>query len=282
LALWILAALIGVADAPCYGQGIQQLSVVSLYLVCPVPGTDWITTGTGFVVTNKTGKYLISNWHVLSGRTWPSGALENSNGVPTNVIVFYHSKKLGTWTPISEPLYSGEGTNGSPLWLEHSLGGKKIDVVALPLEKENSEVSIYPMDMHLADTDLSIQPATTVSVIGFPGVLSKPRQFPIWKTGNIASEPELDYNGMPVVLVGVVIRPGMSGSPVIAHCAGTYQSRSGDTILNSGFVDRFVGVLSGNMDGEIALVWKPRVITEIIERGKKPATRELVGAPQSE
>lgn len=256
----------------CFATMIDPMSVRSLYLFEPLPSsTNGLgLTGTGFIVANKGTNYLITNWHVLSGREWPAtNSTDPKGSFPKDVIIFYNSKVLGNWIPVSEPLYD---TNGVPLWLEDKSGGLNIDVVALPLTSHDNRVQPYPLDLNLENVDMQLSPAMSVSIIGFPNNLTNPGEFPVWKTGNIASEPDIDYKEKPLMLVSVIIRKGMSGSPVIARSIGTYIDKEGNTDVHTGITDKFLGVLSGYQpDNEIAYVWKSRVISEILEHGQRGA-----------
>jgi len=212
-----------------YGQKqmhVDPLSCTSLMLFCPNPQNPQMgLQGTGFVVTQNGTNYLISNWHVLSGRAWPTMKAEMSMGtnqiVPTNVIIYFRKTPIGGCKPILESLYD---SNGVALWFEHQLGGTNIDVVALPLPSiHDDEIVIMPLDLGLAETDILLGPAMAVSIIGFPRYITIPNDMPLWKTGYIASDPDLDNGGFPRFLVGVNARPGMSG------CAGAWwlwESRS--------------------------------------------------------
>ena len=63
---------------------------------------------------------------------------------------------------------------------------------------------------------------------------------PVWKTGSIASEPEVDFDGKPCFLLDVSAFPGMSGSPAFAISYGTYESTSGAAKV--GGVRKFLGI----------------------------------------
>jgi len=154
---------------------------------------------------------------------------------------------------------------GNKLWIEHP-HGKDVDVVAIPfLIAPNIEV--YDIDLKSSDFDLMIYPSEAVSIIGFPEGLTSAGRLPIWKTGHIASDIDIDWNGKPVFLIDATTKSGMSGSPVIAKRVSIYQTSKGNTIGNA---VRFLGVYSGrNIGGdriEVGLVWKPRVISEILQK----------------
>ena len=50
-----------------------------------------------------------------------------------------------------------------------------------------------------------------ISIIGFPLGMSGPSRMAIWKTGHIATEPDVDYNGEPFFIIDATTRQGMSG-----------------------------------------------------------------------
>lgn len=241
---------------------VDPLSTQSLSLITSA-GDTAIASATGFIVQYQSHNYLITNWHALTGKDPSTGKIEDPLGrTPTFVSIWYHGLTLGTWVRKSEPLYSSKGNKQ---WIEHPLG-PKVDVVALPLSSIHSDAKIYPFDLNLAKADMIPVVAMPVSIIGFPFGLSGPGKFPIWKTGHIATDPDLDYDNMPVFLIDATTRPGMSGSPVVLRLSGGYQTRSGGTMMvTSGITTLFLGVYSAQQnESEIGKVWKPQVIDEIL------------------
>ncbi|MCF7917164.1 MAG: serine protease [Candidatus Omnitrophica bacterium] len=242
---------------------IDTLSVASLYLIVK-NGESFLGTATGFIVKHDDTNYLITNWHVLSGRNPGTNEVIHSTGAaPREVLIWHHGETLGQWKLKSEQLYN---ESGEKRWIEHDLG-RNIDIVALPLKNLPNDVKIYPFDLSLVNSNIQTEMAMTVSIIGFPHGLAAGGRFPIWKTGHIASEPRLDFEGKPVFLIDATTRAGMSGSPVIIRSKGTYRNRKGDRVISSGFITRFLGVYSGRLSGdtEIGYVWKPHLIEEILK-----------------
>lgn len=244
---------------------IDPLSRVSLYLECSFRGMI-IGCGTGFVIAHNGAVYLITNWHVVTGRNLDTGKpLANTGAAdPDTIRIWYHAAKhLGSWIPKTERLL--DPTTKAPRWREHTRGGE-IDVVALPLT-QHQDVQIYPLDLSLAKTDLSVSPSEPVSIIGFPFGIAVAGKFPIWKTGHVASDMELDYEGKPVFLIDATTRSGMSGSPVVAKRTGFRRSRSGGS---GGTMPRksvrFLGIYSGRIrdQSDVGMVWKPEVLDGIL------------------
>jgi len=253
---------------PLWGQTakyIDPLSGQSLSIITSI-GNKEIATATGFIIQYNNHNYLITNWHVVTGKDPISGKIEDPLGrTPTDLSIWYHGDTIGTWFLKTEPLYS---STGSPKWIEHPLG-QKVDVVAVPLSIQ-TDIHIYPFDLGLANTDMIPEVAMPVSIIGFPFGLSGPGKFPIWKTGHIATEPDLDYDDLPVFLIDATTRPGMSGSPVVLRLPGGYQTKSGNRIIGvGGFKTLFLGIYSAQQPySEIGKVWKPQVINEILDQIK--------------
>jgi len=244
---------------------IDPLSCVSLHLECFFQGT-LIGTGTGFIVVYDGTNYLITNWHVVTGRDPNTGEPMATTGVadPDTIGIWHHdAKRLGSWHRIYEPLI--DPTNGNKLWKEHPLG-KQVDVIGLAL-KPNDDIRVYPLDTSLAQTDLALAPSEPVSIVGFPFGIAAAGKFPIWKTGHTASDIDLNYDDKPIFLVDATTRPGMSGSPVFARRIGGYRASTAAWNLGGNAVS-FLGVYSGRIreQADVGMVWKPTVIDDILSQ----------------
>jgi hypothetical protein len=108
-------------------------------------------------------------------------------------------------------------------------------------------------------------------VVGYPFADLTYASLPIWKRASLASEPDIDVDQLPKMLIDTATRPGLSGSPVIMQRVGIHGVTGGvitdDTII--GRIRKFVGIYSGRIgDGEfkaqLGIVWKARVISEIV------------------
>ena len=245
---------------------INPLSVVSLKLE-KVYKNEIISFATGFIVERDNKYYLITNWHVVSGRHPSTYEIFDKQGrIPEELNIWYNGKKLGSWIRKSEKLYEN---NGKHRWLEHPYGSD-IDVVALPIKVSSTDITIYSIDLNLSKTDMIPEVAMPISIIGFPSFISNvmpDNKFPIWKTGYIASEPEVDFNDEPVFLIDTTPRKGMSGSPVVLRLSGGYKTRTGRTMMvSSGYKTLFLGIYSGYWSlPEVGKVWKPSVLDDIFE-----------------
>jgi hypothetical protein len=268
-AIPLIGLIILAAVQPTYAGRIDSLSLASVKLELYAKSA-LLGTATGFVIKYDTQYYLITNWHVVTGRDpWTDSPVFNES--PDTLAAWLPIKKSGAFAWVREwiPLYdSGAGY----LWVEHPLG-REIDVVALPLRTIDSTKWVIPLDISLENTDVDVRIAMDVSIIGFPKGLTGGGAFPIWKTGQIASEPDIDFLNMPIVLVDTRTVSGMSGSPALLRMHGSYLQKSTGGYLVGKTGTRFMGVYSGRLPWELAdkaaqsdlgIIWKAKVITEII------------------
>ena len=243
---------------------LDYYTTVSLYLTVQRTN-DTIGTATGFVVKKKERAFLITNWHVVSGKDPIHGdKVEDPLGrIPDRVKIWHNGKVLGTRVGRTELLF---GTNGAPRWVEHPKG-HSFDVVALALEAVDETVELYPLDLASADGNMAVSISMPVSIVGFPLGQTASVDFPIWKIGHIASEPELDFEGKPRFLIDATTRSGMSGSPVYLRNFGPYIKKSGVLMMATGITTKFLGIYSAQSNAmEIGIVWKPSVIDEVLEK----------------
>ncbi|MBE0360023.1 trypsin-like peptidase domain-containing protein [Pseudoalteromonas aliena] len=243
---------------------VDPLSCTSLFIE-PCFNEIGLSVATGFLLKYCEDTYLITNWHVVSGKDADSlECLDKKNlAIPNNLLVSFHKKgSLGEWVKRRIDLLDD---NEDPLWLEHPLGSE-VDVVVIKLD-ETDDIEIYTLDYQLKDKDMVPVTAMPVSVVGYPFGLSAGANWPIWKTGNIASDHGIDFEvNRPAFLIDATTRAGMSGSPVVLR-ADSYQTSDGNYEMAGGIQTRFLGVYAGRIHGqsEIGRVWRPFVIQETIE-----------------
>lgn len=252
-------------------RSIDERSIRSLFLNLNYDDT-FIGTATGFVVRRDTVPYLVTNRHVVRGRRQDDDEpIDTTNGALPNRVVIGHrvGKDLGTAHTRSEALYD---ENGRPAWLEHPRFAGAVDIAALPLT-QTSGIDLFPYDPWDPGQAIVIAPATAVSVIGYPFGVMAGGPFPVWLTGFVASEPQVDAIGLPTILIDCRTRMGSSGSPVIAfRSGGAVHMEDGATAIGAGPFVRFLGVYSGRVheESDIGLVWKHPLIAEIIEGQNRP------------
>ena len=131
----------------------------------------------------------------------------------------------------------------------------------------NAEAVAYPLPLAIEPADeVLVGPAEIVSVIGFPLGLGVNGCFAIWVTGFVATDPRIDYGGLPVFLIDCRTRKGQSGSPVVAYRSGgsVFREDGGVSIAGHAAV-RTLGVYTGriNEESDLGMVWKWEAVVEL-------------------
>ena len=254
-----------VGSPPQRQINIDRLSVTSLLLEALADGQP-IGTATGFVVQKGENYYLLTNLHVVTGRNPVTNApLYRDGAVPNALNILHNVKdKFGSWRLVRESLFHGE--TGEPRWIEHPERRRLIDVVALPLTNLTG-IALYPLDLELRNTPIRVAPAEVITIVGFPYGQTAGAGLAIWKSGTIASDPDVDYGGQPVFLIDATTRPSMSGSPVYARRSGSSVGPRGGVQIFGGTRDRFLGIYAGRIheDAEVGRVWKVDALMDIYE-----------------
>lgn len=223
-----------------------------------------LATATGFLADAPAGPVLITNRHNVTGRHQETNQpLSATGGIPNRLAILHNrSDQLGQWLWQVEPLHDAQG---HPLWKEHPQLGAEGDFVALPLTQLN-DVHRYPYTLGVGDPGVIVAPAEVVSVVGFPFGLTGGGGLAVWATGFVASEPDIDYGGLPRFLIDCRSRQGQSGSAVIAHRpGGAIATEQG--VMIGGALTRFVGIYSGrvNVESDLGYVWKAAAIRQLVE-----------------
>ncbi|MEU5384181.1 trypsin-like peptidase domain-containing protein [Kitasatospora cineracea] len=244
-------------------------------------------SATGFVVMDRAhNHYLVTNRHVVTGRHWETNELGDDGLTPAALRASFNTSGESGYTQEILPLGDDEL---KPLWLEHPQFGRLVDVVALPLTFDVAERGIdlvtYPLEMDHARLDL----AGELFAIGYPLNVNPDVAgglFGVWSRGTIAWPPQLDWRGLPCLLLDCRTRQGQSGSPVIFWADATRTFVGPHQRVQSGPPSaplwNLVGVYSGRIhkDSDIGMVWKRSALEEIINGGvrpTKPIVDELVG-----
>jgi len=246
-------------------------------------GTDTtMSTGTGFVYEFDSKYYLITNGHNIT-RVNPE-TNERITGLKTAAFPvkigtkvkiqkdnFYHITKDLTYIDLYEDL-----DFKVPKWYVHPKHRYKVDVVAIPIDDTKNvpeSVKLFPINKIEFDLEFEIEIADEVFILGYPFDLTGGKDLPIWKRGSISTEPMIDIDDLPKLLVDTATRSGMSGSPVIMFRRGFHSIHEGNKLEGDeifGMIKRFVGVYSGrigtedNFMAQLGIVWKDHVIEEIL------------------
>lgn len=230
-----------------------------------------LATGSAFFAQYSHTYMLFTNKHNVTGIDNETGELMSSNGGRPNNIKILIPKvdetnegglSANSWQYFTLKLYQDEYFE-KPLWIEHP--NKKVDVVGIkfnPIEINTSRLTLSAKeDWH------NWEVGSHINVVGYPYGISSDN-FPIWLSGYIASEPNINFDGFPMFLIDCRTRKGQSGSPVIA------RFKKGDVVEHKGKeykakmeMVHLLGIYSGriNLESDLGRVWKTEVLRDIIK-----------------
>ena len=261
----------------------NPLSQASYFVVPRFENTD-LSSATAFFIRREKRLFLITNWHVVSGRNSETNeCLSSTCAVPNRLKIRLH--KQSDFIEFEDHEIPLLDEAGAPLWIEHPEHGRTVDVVALKVE--------LPQHLLAMDVEKFIEPMNEstkesvtddVFILGYPFGLSAGGIFPIWKRATIASEPAVDIANLPKMLVDTASRSGMSGSPVMLFQRRQMtlvksSSENPDLKQFSRHRMKLIGVYSGRIGADdpeskaqLGIVWKGRVINQIINHALERAT----------
>lgn len=249
------------------GVEIDPLSRTSLLVETFVNGKS-VMSATGFIVKRSSGYFLITNWHVVTNKNPVTKlGLSPTLAEPDSIRIRHHLLDKVGWQILQEPLYFDDGV--TPRWIAHQ-DGNNVDVIALPLTNITPNIAIHDLPLEMADVQMILHPSMPISIIGYPYGLSASNIWPIWKTGHLATDPEVNYDNKPSFLIDATTRSGMSGSPVAIRISGAYMKKQGVYTFPETIIYKFLGIYSGRLDNDVELgrVWRPNVLLEIFDSNK--------------
>ena len=252
-----------------------SLTAIPLTLLCR---GHPIGMATSFFYSLQGHRYLVSNWHVFSGRNVYTGQANRPDAaIPDAIrITLRLSEGIGKAKAYDLRLYD---SNELPFWRQHK-EGQEVDVAVLSCRKLPPEIQPYDLPRGTDNQNMAFLIGMDAYILGYPKGIASNKVLPIWKRASIATEPALPHEGRSMVLLDTATREGMSGSPVFLRTFGGYQSSSGDQHLVVGPSTRFIGVYSGRYGGDdefaaqLGRVWLQKTIDEVILSGL-PGSYEL-------
>lgn len=302
----LLTAMVAASLALATTTTAQQVTLEPMSLMTTptllINGTRQVSQGTGFLYAttqpNGTGidmLFLATNYHVVTGNEPLSSARPQGDR-----LQFYFHASLAdpsNYFPVNIPLYT---KSGEPIWIQ-SQQFPEADVVLVPIVSSlyDGRGDKYAFSEGHTRIDMKIRPASQAVLLGYPYGFFDTRNFlPVWKTGHLATEPTVDFQGQPVFLVDVSAFPGMSGAPVVGVSTGVYEDEAGNMI--SGIQRRLLGIFSAmrmvkpqaSVDSsgtpiaaavpspgdslQLGYVWKAQLITDIARNFNRAEWEEKI------
>lgn len=231
-----------------------------------------LSRGTGFFWKDNGEIFLITNWHNVSGIDPFTRKHISPTAAEPNKLTFdvFENGDLNKRRTATLQLFNNE----KAAWLEHPVLGSGVDVVAIRIQMDGH--GVFPINEMKSDSIVT-KVGLDVFILGYPMGIDIHR-LPVWKRGSVASEPEIDVDDLPMFYIDTATAKGMSGSPVIRR-GSAGEVEGGNFVLGAGTMSRFVGIYSGRLtpkkssEAHLGIVWKERVISEIIRGGRAGAIR---------
>ncbi|MEI7049583.1 trypsin-like peptidase domain-containing protein [Pseudomonas koreensis] len=232
-------------------------------------------TATGFFLKQNTQWYLITNWHVLSGRFPTNGQPRHwSLAVPDQCKFIFYELQGEKLAPHVVTYELNHPIDGSALWFQHPKYGQQVDIAALPLDPRHVGKAKDLLEPGGHDPSMLIDLGQEIFIPGFPLGFAGDGFMAIWKRASVASSLEIGDGINLKFYVDTATREGMSGSPCIAIANWKYYSLDRSTgkvtVVDRPLSWRLLGVYSGRLnpsdsfEAQIGLVWRENLIEELI------------------
>jgi hypothetical protein len=244
-----------------------------------------LSTATGFFLKRNDKWFLISNWHVFSGRNPTNGQAQRDDGAVPNACHFSTFELIdGKIDHTQHVIPLTIDDDATSCWFEHPTRGQSFDVGALALGATAPGTVKDILEPSGHDETMWVDLGGELFLPGYPLGLSAPGGMAIWKRASLATSTEIGTGANEHILVDTATREGMSGSPCLALANSHYYSldrRTGEmTLKHRPFSYRLVGVYSGRKNArdpfgaQLGVVWRENIIYETID-GAKPGTARL-------
>jgi hypothetical protein len=239
-------------------------------------------SATGFFFRWGNRKFLVSNWHVFSGKNARTGEYLHPECRDPYWVTLdaRYAPSANKSVPVSMTVPLRRLEDGERLWSEHPQHGSSIDVAAVEI------VGLPHLELNFANDDICDQPyfwgaGDQMYILGYPKGISGGANLPIWKSAVVASEPGQMLDAQPKFLVDAATTAGMSGSPVIFR-SNAYQVPSSGASDNrmsysiGATIQQLVGIYSGRvaklndelkhdpLAAQLGFVWRRETILDTV------------------
>jgi hypothetical protein len=242
-------------------------------------GTQNLASGSSFFWKADGRTFLVSNWHNFSGRNAETGQPNSRTGGVPSHITFRAYRQDGqpdvngdfpmTIASVQIPLYH-DNLSG-PRWLEHPTFGGVVDVAAIDVSEAIKSVPLVINSANEIEDDAFLEsyPSQDVFIIGYPLGLIADTPAPVWKRGTLATDPNVNLDGLPKLYVDTATRQGMIARHIVV---GSAVKRKDGTQTGPHLYARkdvVLGIYSGRLgadqiEAQLGIVWKRQVIEETV------------------
>lgn len=285
------------------GAGMNMLSLgcTPIELLSNDGNDVVIGTATGFFWKRNAQPFLVTNWHVVSGRNSFTEELNPKGFIPRK-LRFY-----GFSVATSSGVVTFKRVRWELRWDENMVellskppqyAGQSIDIWGTPIPpeavfgKEPTRTGFKGAEeatCFLSDHDgqrIVTNVGDDCFVLGYPLKNYDGLMPPIWKRGSIASETVIGVDGRPIFLVDAATTEGMSGSPIIRKAITITADNKDIGAIQEFSTYELVGVYAGRLESsDLAVVglgygWHRTMIDVALDQYNfPPPTAEMNSSP---
>lgn len=245
---------------------VNENSLRSLFIEPHYNDTP-LAWATAFIMSHNRKFFLITNRHNVTGKNQNTDEhLNKECSIPNKIKVHFNKRNsIGEYV-IKDIKILDDDEN--QLWHEHPTLKHKADFVAIEISND-PDIDFFHYTSDKENIIHILRPSNTLSIIGFPYGKSSDKKFGIWISGFLASDPDINYDGLPIMLVDARTRSGQSGSPVILYKESgiMMMSQGSQAVYNPPYSTNLLGIYSGRLSAEsdIGMVWKKEAIIELLD-----------------
>jgi hypothetical protein len=262
---------------------------------------DVLSTATGFFWKTGGGRFLVTNWHVVSGREPFSGkAVSDLHYIPGRIAFFMPRLTIEGKNVILDRqrivVTFGDAVQ-QLLETPPTIAGGPVDIWAMRLPESfgfardparkgfvGAEASSCFIN-EASDKRVVTQAGDDCFLLGYPLKNYSGGMFPVWKRGSIASDTSIGVDNRPIFLVDAATTAGMSGSPVIRRVT-TFAAQNNDIggAIQEFHAHEFVGVYAGRLQNKqleatnIGYVWYRSLLPSVLAQFETALAASLVEA----
>lgn len=256
-----------------------------------------MSTATGFFWKHGDDAFLVTNWHVISGRHPFTGEVMSPQLYVPNQFSFYIPRIEVKGDKVAISRRRIEVTLGSKVCeiLEKPplVNGKSVDLWAMrlppgmALQKDPKRTGFLGAELvtslinEAGEQRIHTQAGDDCFLLGYPlrnygGVM-----FPIWKKGSIASETSLGVDDRPMFLIDAATTSGMSGSPIIRRATMFTADNKDIGALQEMHAYEFIGVYAGRLQNKdlettnVGYGWYRSLIPAVVQQFESEVVEKL-------
>lgn len=244
-----------------------------------------VATASGFFWLYDNKPYLVTNWHVVSGRSPFTGKLRPNGFIPKKIRFFGRTFQLNNGlVKFTQPSVTIELSDelADSLTTPPQVHGTSVDIWATPVSSEtvfgrdperNGFSGAAAMSCFINERinkKIVTRSGDDCFILGYPLRNYAGLYLPVWKRGSIASETSIGVGNYPVFLVDAATMPSMSGSPIIRRVNTVTALNTELDALEEQTAFDLIGVYAGRLESKdmlttnLGYAWYKTLIDDVI------------------